>query len=386
MSRRKSEFIVLSILMLLFINLFAEPPITLAEESTHAVLSGTNTVQSGQPFNLTFGLRGVSQAIIAQDISITYDSEQLYFVGADSQKAGFSIVGQSEKPDQVRIIAISQGEAHTVKSDEDLLTLHWAAKQLASPSAAMVSITNLVISNAEGVELTGGGASHTIQITVGKPSDLNGDNQFTIGDLAIAARAYGKTSEDPDWSQYRRADVNHDGKVLIEDLSIIARAIFDQDATAPNKPVWTSEKRLTVTNVTYSGMTLTWSGAVDSSGVTGFKVYQEGREIGSVTDSVYAISGLAANRVYTFKVEARNASGLWSTDGPSVTVTTPTANLPLDLNGDNKISVSELAIIASAYSRTSNDPEWAKYVRADVNHDGKVDIEDCAVIAGLLLR
>ncbi|MDQ0873912.1 hypothetical protein QFZ77_002571 [Paenibacillus sp. V4I3] len=33
MSRRKSEFIVLSILMLLFINLFAEPPIALAERT-----------------------------------------------------------------------------------------------------------------------------------------------------------------------------------------------------------------------------------------------------------------------------------------------------------------------------------------------------------------
>lgn len=56
--------------------------------------------------------------------------------------------------------------------------------------------------------------------------DLNHDNKVTIGDLAIVAAAYGKTSEDSNWAQYMRADLNHDGKVDIEDLAMLARWII----------------------------------------------------------------------------------------------------------------------------------------------------------------
>ncbi|MNI81329.1 Gellan lyase precursor [compost metagenome] len=58
------------------------------------------------------------------------------------------------------------------------------------------------------------------------PGDVNNDNKFTIGDLAIIASAYGKTSSDSDWAQYKKADVNGDGKVDIEDLAFVARLIL----------------------------------------------------------------------------------------------------------------------------------------------------------------
>lgn len=58
------------------------------------------------------------------------------------------------------------------------------------------------------------------------PSDVNGDGKTTIGDLAIVAANYGKTSASPDWSAIRHADLNADGMIDIEDLSIIARAIL----------------------------------------------------------------------------------------------------------------------------------------------------------------
>ncbi|MNJ01154.1 Dockerin type I repeat protein [compost metagenome] len=57
-----------------------------------------------------------------------------------------------------------------------------------------------------------------------------------------------------------------------------------------------------------------------------------------------------------------------------------------DINGDNRVSVGDLAMVVKAYGRILTDTEWAEYVRADVNQDGQVDIEDLTFIARLILN
>ncbi|WP_261807719.1 glycosyl hydrolase family 28 protein [Paenibacillus sp. N3.4] len=64
-------------------------------------------------------------------------------------------------------------------------------------------------------------------IITGVPGDLNGDGKVSIGDLAIVAKYYGKSSTDLDWDQYKFADLNHDGVIDIADLAIIAQKILD---------------------------------------------------------------------------------------------------------------------------------------------------------------
>jgi hypothetical protein len=66
------------------------------------------------------------------------------------------------------------------------------------------------------------------QASVNKPipGDTNNDSRVTVGDLGIIASAYGKTSADPDWAQFMKADINRDGKVDIEDLAAVARKIL----------------------------------------------------------------------------------------------------------------------------------------------------------------
>lgn len=63
-------------------------------------------------------------------------------------------------------------------------------------------------------------------VNKGMPGDVNGDNRVSVGDLALVAAAYGKTSADPDWERYRLLDLSEDGKIDIEDLAAIARLIL----------------------------------------------------------------------------------------------------------------------------------------------------------------
>lgn len=85
-------------------------------------------------------------------------------------------------------------------------------------------------------------------------------------------------------------------------------------------PTW-KNGRLTAGNVTKSGMNLSWSGEIDASQVTAFKIFKNGAELSTVPGTVYQyqVTGLNTDTTYTFKVEASNELGTWSTDGPSVT-------------------------------------------------------------------
>ncbi|UJF35193.1 family 43 glycosylhydrolase [Paenibacillus hexagrammi] len=59
------------------------------------------------------------------------------------------------------------------------------------------------------------------------PGDQNQDGRVSVGDLALAAKYYGKTANDADWEQCKFADLNDDGKIDITDLAMLARMILN---------------------------------------------------------------------------------------------------------------------------------------------------------------
>ncbi|UJF35478.1 Ig-like domain-containing protein [Paenibacillus hexagrammi] len=57
-----------------------------------------------------------------------------------------------------------------------------------------------------------------------------------------------------------------------------------------------------------------------------------------------------------------------------------------DMNGDSRVSIGDLAIVAAAYGKTAADSDWAIYAKSDLNSDGKIDIEDLAALARFLFK
>jgi hypothetical protein len=53
--------------------------------------------------------------------------------------------------------------------------------------------------------------------------------------------------------------------------------------------------------------------------------------------------------------------------------------IPGDLNGDFKVSLSDLSILAKAYGTTPDSPKWN--ANADINGDGKVGLSDLSLLA-----
>lgn len=80
------------------------------------------------------------------------------------------------------------------------------------------------------------------------------------------------------------------------------------DAMAPTTPT------VTIGAVTASSIAISWSGATDNVGVTGYKLYKNGVYVSpDQTGSTYTFTGLQANTSYTLAVAAKDAAGNLST-------------------------------------------------------------------------
>jgi chitodextrinase len=93
-----------------------------------------------------------------------------------------------------------------------------------------------------------------------------------------------------------------------------------QAPTAPGQP--------TASNVTSSGVNLSWAAATDNVGVTAYDVLRATGSgsptvVGTTSGTSFAVTGLAANTTYTFTVRARDAAGNTSPASAGRTVTTP---------------------------------------------------------------
>ncbi|HXG77151.1 MAG TPA: fibronectin type III domain-containing protein [Gaiellaceae bacterium] len=88
------------------------------------------------------------------------------------------------------------------------------------------------------------------------------------------------------------------------------------DTSPPTAPTG-----LAASNVTATGLTLSWSASSDNVGVTGYEVFRNGASVAAVTSTSTSQSGLACGTAYDFGVSARDAAGNTSTMA-RLTVTT----------------------------------------------------------------
>ena len=89
------------------------------------------------------------------------------------------------------------------------------------------------------------------------------------------------------------------------------------DTSPPTSPT------LSMTGNTDTSVSLSWSGATDNNGVTGYKVYSNGvlqATLGTVNS--YTVTGLAASSSYSFSVSSLDGAGNESSPSNSISVTT----------------------------------------------------------------
>ena len=108
------------------------------------------------------------------------------------------------------------------------------------------------------------------------------------------------------------------------------------DTTPPSVP-----QSLSATVVSSSQINLSWSASTDNVGVTGYRVYRSGAQIGTASSSSYAVTGLSPSTTYAFTVAAYDAAGNVSAQSniatantlPLLDTTPPTVSLTAPANG-----------------------------------------------------
>ncbi len=76
------------------------------------------------------------------------------------------------------------------------------------------------------------------------------------------------------------------------------------DTTSPTVPTG-----LTVTVISSSEINLAWNASTDNVGVAGYKVFRNGSQIATTTQTSYTDTGLGASTTYTYTVSAYDAAG-----------------------------------------------------------------------------
>lgn len=89
-------------------------------------------------------------------------------------------------------------------------------------------------------------------------------------------------------------------------------------------PTWPAGSVLTAADVTDKSLVLSWFAAVDDGGVTEYVVKRGADTLATVEADTLSllVEGLDAQTQYSFEVQARDAAGYTSADGPALTITT----------------------------------------------------------------
>jgi hypothetical protein len=89
------------------------------------------------------------------------------------------------------------------------------------------------------------------------------------------------------------------------------------DTIAPTVPT-----SLTATAVSSSAINLAWTASTDAVGVTGYKIFRAGTQIGTSATNAYSDIGLAASTAYSYTVSAYDAAGNNSAQSSAASATT----------------------------------------------------------------
>jgi uncharacterized repeat protein (TIGR02543 family) len=204
----------------------------------HATLTGAASVQAGAAFATNFGLTNVtnsaSSSIYAADILLSFDANAIEFVSVDSLKSGFTAVEMDTNvPGQVRIIAVSEGEAGAITASGDVFKINWKAKPQQSSMTTNLNLTKVSVSNALSQKNDASLTNLTISVTAAIPGPGTGGGGGGGGGITTPS-----TKEDPNLyvpkESELRIETSQDGQTSVTaviDSKRLTQKLADLQAT-----------------------------------------------------------------------------------------------------------------------------------------------------------
>lgn len=124
------------------------------------------------------------------------------------------------------------------------------------------------------------------------------------------------------------------------------------DTTAPTIPAG-----LSATAVSQTQINLSWTASTDAVGVTGYKVYRAGTQIGTSATTTFQNTGLTANTAYSYTVAAYDAAGNTSAQSSAASATTQPVSGPAIATSATNIPAGG-ALVATVTNGPATPNDW----------------------------
>ena len=202
----------------------------------------------------------------------------------------------------------------------------WANLPIIDQSGGTITYTGYNVKDATGANNLGAPEPFPDpNRTVGTYYDsLVGSSGHTSFDFIAAARRQSKDNWDPRLMAAAVNDYIRAGFGITTSNSPPAPTTPNSpppptaDTSSPSVPTGVAATAVSGTQVN-----LSWSASTDNVGVTGYKVFRNGTQVGTATNTSYQDTGLSGGSTYGYTVAAYDAAGNTSAPSSSVSVTTP---------------------------------------------------------------
>ncbi len=142
--------------------------------------------------------------------------------------------------------------------------------------------------------------------------------QITDTNWALYSKTVEATGTQINVNVYPGTPATNGGAIYIDHISITP--VNGADTQAPIAPTLQSNGQSQTT------VDLSWSGATDNVGVTGYNIYRDGNLEANPNSSPHTVTGLTAGTSYSFTVTALDAAGNESVASNAVSVTTDSSS------------------------------------------------------------
>lgn len=122
-----------------------------------------------------------------------------------------------------------------------------------------------------------------------------------------------------------------------------------------------------------SSVQLSWAPTTGAFGVSGYRIYRDGVQIGTSATNSYLDTGLRANTPYDYYLVAYDSTGGLSLDSGSTAVTTYYEE---DINEDKHVDLLDFSLLADKFGDSGGS-----LGRVDINGDNSVDLLDFSLLA-----
>lgn len=368
---------------------YADCSVTVTPAEMKVILSGNESVQPGSTFTAEVSLNDIAQSIYAEDITLSYDSDVFEYINAEGTGSDIVVVKEDKSVDgQVRLMAANIGGVSGETSR--ILDLYFKVKDGVENVTGNIAVIAAKLGTApDGAVIEAELSEMTITVSSGAVVDKTQleeaiDSAETIYANAVVGSQPGQYPQAAKDS-FRTAI---DSAISVRDDISATQEQVDSEIESLNNAVLTFK----AAKIPEPGVDKGALSAAISIAETLFAEAVVGTEPGQYLQEVKDAFGDAIDAARTVYNDSGATQSQVDSAVTSLNIAIDTfkaavnSEASADLNGDGKVDVGDLAIVAYYYGEDQTSPDWDEAKISDINGNDKIDIYDLAYIALKILE